>query len=137
MAYQAPGDYLHISTPEPEATARRSSNATERQALSDELSRRYASIYRPPNDPPRKRPVGQQRQARFSANGSVPLKDREEAGKITRVAVWSLLLAVVWVVWWGSLAGIIVGLIALRQIRDHSQRGRRLAIDLGHRSKDR
>jgi hypothetical protein len=35
---------------------------------------------------------------------------------------------VLWIFWWGSLAGIILGVMALRQIRERNQRGRALAI---------
>jgi Domain of unknown function (DUF4190) len=44
------------------------------------------------------------------------------------LAVTSLVLAILWIFWLGSIAGIIVGWIALNQIRARNQSGKGLAV---------
>lgn len=151
MAYGAPRDYSSMATEELEAMARRSSNAAEQEAISAELSRRYASMYRPPSPSPAAGQSARPRPQSFSARAPGPVNgpnstrsrswsDRPPASgfnqqpvgraavRINHFAVASLTLAVLWIFWWGSLAGIILGVMALRQIRERNQRGRALAI---------
>lgn len=50
------------------------------------------------------------------------------AARTNGLAIASLVLGVLWLFWLGSLAGLILGLIALRQIKRRNQGGRGLAI---------
>lgn len=45
-----------------------------------------------------------------------------------RLAIVSLVLGIFWFFWLGSIAGLIVGFIALKQIKTYNQRGRGFAI---------
>jgi hypothetical protein len=75
---------------------------------------------------------------RFATPGSRPAQspvngvNQPVAGggafRINGLAICSLVLAVLWIFWWGSLAGIILGFMALRRIRARNQSGRLLAI---------
>ena len=44
------------------------------------------------------------------------------------LAITSLVLGVLWLFWLGSLVGLVLGLVALKQIRDRNQGGRGIAI---------
>lgn len=44
------------------------------------------------------------------------------------LAIASLVLGILWLFWVGSLVGLILGLVALRQIKNRNQRGRGIAI---------
>ena len=44
------------------------------------------------------------------------------------LAIASLVLGVLWLFWLGSLVGLILGLVALKQIRNRNQGGRGIAI---------
>jgi len=44
------------------------------------------------------------------------------------LAIASLVLGVLWLVWLGSLLGLILGLVALKQIKNRNQGGRGIAI---------
>jgi len=48
--------------------------------------------------------------------------------KTNGLAIASLVLGIVWIAWLGSLAGLVLGLVALRQIKHNHQRGRGIAI---------
>jgi uncharacterized membrane protein len=37
-------------------------------------------------------------------------------------------LGIVWIAWLGSLAGLVLGLVSLRQIKNRHERGRGIAI---------
>ncbi len=50
------------------------------------------------------------------------------AAKTNALAIVSLVLGIVWFFWIGSLVGLILGLIALRQIRERDEGGRGIAI---------
>jgi hypothetical protein len=50
------------------------------------------------------------------------------AAKTNGLAIASLVLGIVWVAWLGSAAALILGLVALRQIKARNQGGRGLAI---------
>lgn len=152
MEYPAITDYTNITTQELEAMVRRSSDSAERQAISAELSRRYASLYRTPNAASTGTRNARQRRQQFPTGASGPVihgTDNTSSGststeppisrfnqqhlgpgvsRINALAVWSIISAVLWMFWWGSLTGIILGLIALRQTRERNQPGRLLAM---------
>ena len=44
------------------------------------------------------------------------------------LAIASLVLGILWLFWLGSLVGLILGLVALKQIKDRNQHGRGIAI---------
>ena len=44
------------------------------------------------------------------------------------LAIASLVLGILWLFWVGSLVGLILGLVALKQIKSRNQRGRGIAI---------
>jgi uncharacterized membrane protein len=44
------------------------------------------------------------------------------------LAIASLVLGILWLFWLGSLVGLILGLVALKQIKNRNQRGRGIAI---------
>jgi uncharacterized membrane protein len=44
------------------------------------------------------------------------------------LAIASLVLGILWLFWLGSLAGLVLGLIALKQIKNRNQSGRGIAI---------
>ena len=44
------------------------------------------------------------------------------------LAITSLVLGILWLFWVGSLVGLILGLVALKQIKSRNQRGRGIAI---------
>jgi hypothetical protein len=48
--------------------------------------------------------------------------------KTNGLAIASLVLGIVWIAWLGSLAGLVLGLVALRQIKNRHERGRGIAI---------
>jgi hypothetical protein len=50
------------------------------------------------------------------------------ATKTNGLAIASLVLGIVWIAWLGSLAGLVLGLVALRQIKNRHERGRGIAI---------
>jgi uncharacterized membrane protein len=44
------------------------------------------------------------------------------------LAIASLVLGILWLFWLGSLAGLVLGLVALKQIKNRNQSGRGIAI---------
>ena len=44
------------------------------------------------------------------------------------LAIASLVLGILWLFWLGSLVGLILGVVALKQIKSRNQRGRGIAI---------
>jgi hypothetical protein len=50
------------------------------------------------------------------------------ATRTNGLAIASLVLGVLWLFWLGSLVGLILGLVALKQIKDRNQGGRGIAI---------
>ncbi len=44
------------------------------------------------------------------------------------LAIASLVLGILWLFWLGSLVGLVLGLVALKQIKDRNQGGRGIAI---------
>lgn len=44
------------------------------------------------------------------------------------LAIASLVLGILWLIWLGSLVGLVLGLVALKQIKDRNQGGRGIAI---------
>lgn len=101
---------------------------------------------------PRRRPTEgsyeQRSQASYSqrvppppTNGSVAPPNYSSASKAKRqrfpslglrrvniLAIVSPILSLVWVYWLGSIAGLVIGLIALQQIKARNEAGRGLAI---------
>lgn len=59
---------------------------------------------------------------------TTPPSGGRELRRINRLAIVSLALSIVWFYWLGSIAGLIVGYIALKQVKARNQRGRRFAI---------
>ena len=57
-----------------------------------------------------------------SAPGSVP------AARTNGLAIASLVLGILWLFWLGSVVGLVLGLMALKQIRTRNQGGRGIAI---------
>jgi hypothetical protein len=57
-----------------------------------------------------------------SAPGSVPV------ARTNGLAIASLVLGVLWLFWLGSVVGLVLGLVALKQIRTRNQGGRGIAI---------
>jgi hypothetical protein len=56
------------------------------------------------------------------APGFVPVS------KTNGLAIASLVLGILWLFWLGSLVGLVLGLVALKQIKDRHQSGRGIAI---------
>jgi Domain of unknown function (DUF4190) len=50
------------------------------------------------------------------------------ATRTNGLAIASLVLGILWLFWLGSLVGLILGLVALKQIKSRNQRGRGIAI---------
>jgi hypothetical protein len=50
------------------------------------------------------------------------------ATRTNGLAIASLVLGILWLFWLGSLVGLILGLVALKQIKDRNQGGRGIAI---------
>jgi uncharacterized membrane protein len=48
--------------------------------------------------------------------------------KTNGLAIASLVLGILWLFWLGSLVGLVLGLVALKQIKDRNQGGRGIAI---------
>jgi hypothetical protein len=84
--------------------------------------------YLPPSPFPGQAPGGYQPQpvpgywSPPQAPGFVPV------AKTNGLAIASLVLGVLWLFWLGSLVGLIIGLVALKQIKDRHQGGRGIAI---------
>jgi uncharacterized membrane protein len=57
-----------------------------------------------------------------SAPGFVPV------ARTNGLAIASLVLGILWLAWLGSLAGLVLGLFALKQIKNRNQGGRGIAI---------
>jgi uncharacterized membrane protein len=57
-----------------------------------------------------------------SAPGFVP------AARTNGLAIASLVLGILWLFWLGSVVGLVLGLVALKQIRARNQGGRGIAI---------
>ena len=47
---------------------------------------------------------------------------------MNNLAVASLVLGFLWIFWLGSAAGLVLGLVAIRQINNRNDRGRGIAI---------
>lgn len=56
------------------------------------------------------------------------LAEDADGSSVNGLAVASLVLGVVWIYWLGSVVAIVLGHVALRQIRSRSQDGAGLAI---------
>jgi hypothetical protein len=57
-----------------------------------------------------------------SASGFVPV------ARTNGLAIASLVLGILWLAWLGSLVGLVLGLVALKQIKNRNQGGRGIAI---------
>ena len=68
----------------------------------------------------------------FTLNAGVPRTPGSQAPKTNVLAVVSLILGVVWIWWVTSILAIVIGLIALWQIKQRNQKGREMAtVGLG------
>ena len=58
----------------------------------------------------------------------MPGADDDDVSSVNGLAVASMVLGVVWIYWLGSVLAIVLGHVALRQIRSRRQDGAGLAI---------
>jgi len=152
------GDYRSMPTAELENLWRHSVRPDEKHAMQQELTRRYlyadssGEPRRAPGAnstvPPEPMPGAQYApgptrdynqpsppQADYWAKPSrktAPQPKRRSDGhkrrKRSKLAIASFVLSILWIGWLGSIAGLILGCIALKRVKKRDQRGRWFAI---------
>ena len=157
MEFSNTHDYSSVPTSELERLYAHAVRPEEKRAIEQELDRRYRYTEparqpsvsgrigqpRPPTEKnDESRPKSDYRPPPRPANGPISQPHYRSApqvmrtqqvrgrglGRINTLAVVSLALSIFWIYWLGSIAGLIIGFIALKQIRARNQTGRGLAI---------
>jgi hypothetical protein len=129
MESSYPADYGTVSTPELERLYVAAARPDEKQAIEQELNRRYRY-----NEPAgqrqasgRARPEPGYRQPPRPSYWSTS-RAKRGTGNVNTLAIVSLVLSVLWICWLGSIAGLIIGFLALKQINTSNQSGRGFAM---------